>query len=286
MRKKIKLLLALTLLININLLISQNFQIFNNFPPTIEVKAPVFNTLKKYYFKVDPKRNNLIIQDLRISKNGEIHFYQWLYEIPLTQLNKTSFKISKDYINENELQLVISSKNNSIIRYLFQDGKVITISGVNGIILGNWSYSKDLDNLLKKDIETVSINLPKVASDLNNLKTIPEKFKYIGNNVQAINAKMDKDLTIGNGYYLGQISNINFNTINKIKNALKSQNINYSFPLPIIIYADKNGIIESIFIDNKPYEKYCQIDLSNFKPLKPLIFENNNVPAKYVFLLD
>ena len=286
MRKKIKFLLALTLLININLLIGQDFQILNNLPPTIEVKAPVFNTLKRYYFKVDSVKNNLIIQDLRISKNGKIHFYQWLYEIPLSELNNNSFKISKDFINETRLQLVISSKNNSIINYMFQDGKVVTISGVNQIILGNWSFSKDLANLLKNDIETVSNNLPKAASDLNKSKKFSEKFKYIGNNVQAINAKVDKDLRIGNGYYLGQISNINFNIVKKIKKALKTQNINYSFPLPIIIYADENGIIESIFIDNKPYEKYCQIDLSNFKPLKPLIFENNNVSAKYIFLLD
>jgi hypothetical protein len=283
MREKIKLIFALTFIININLLFGQDFQILNNLPPTIEVKAPEFNTLKTYYFKVDSINNNLIVQDLRSSKKGDIHFYQWLYEIPLNKLNKDSFKVSKDF--ENKLQLVISSNNNSILSYMFQDGKVISISGVNNINLGNWNYSTNLSTIIKNDIETVTNNLPITTSDSEKSKNISREFKYNGNNVQAINAKMDTDLTIGNGYYLGQIGDINFKS-KKIKKALKNQNINHNFPLPIIIYADKNGNIESIFIDNKPYEKFCQIDLSIFKQLKPLMFENNYVPAKYIFLLD
>ncbi len=282
MREKIKLIFALTFLININLLFGQNFQILNNLPATNEVRAPEFNTLKTFYFKVDSINNNLIIQDLRSSKNGEIHFYQWLYEIPLKDLKKSSFKVSKGF--ENELQLIISSKDTSILKYMFQNGKVVSISGVNRISLGNWDYSTDLSNILKNHIETVTVNLPIATSDSGKSENFLQKFKYIGNHVRAINAKMDKDLTIGNGYYLGQIENTNFN-VKKIKKALKTQNINYNFPLPIIIYADKNGGIKSIFIGNKPYKKYFKIDLSTFKPLKPLIFKNNNVPAKYIFLL-
>ena len=283
MREKIKLIFALIFIININFLFGQDFQILNNLPSTKEVKAPEFNTSKTYYFKVDSSNKTLIIQDLRSSKKGEIHFYQWLYEIPLNKLNKDSFKVSKDI--ENELQLVISSNNNSILSYMFQDGKVISISGVNRILLGNWNYSKNLSDLLKNDIETVSNNLPVTSSNSEKSENSSLKFKYIRNTVRAINAKMDTDLTIGNNHYLGQISDINFDS-KKIKKALKKQNINYNSPLPIIIYADKNGNIESIFIDNKPYEKICQINLSDFKPLKPLIFENKNVPAKYIFLLD
>lgn len=283
MRKNILLIFVLTFIINCNHLFGQEFQLLNDLPPTIEVRAPEFNTLKTYYFKVDTLNKKLIIQDLRSSQKGNIHFYQWLYEIPLNTLNKDSFKVKKGF--DNELQLVISATKNSILTYMFQNGKVVSISGFNKIILGDWNYSADFSALLKNEIETISNNLPLASSNSEKSGNIPQKFKYIGDNVQAINAKMDTDLTIGNGYYVGHIGDTNFKS-NKLKNALKEQNIDVRTSLPIIIYADKNGTIESIFVDNKPYDKYCQIDLSNFKPLKPLILENNNVPAKYVFLLD
>jgi len=282
MSRKIQLIFALTFITNFNLLFAQDFQILNNLPPTIEVRAPEFNISKIYYFKVDTLNNNLIIQDLRSSKQGDIHFYQWLYEIPLNTLNKESFKVSKGF--DNELQLEISSKNNLILSYMFQNGKVVSINGINKIVLGDWNYSTTFSSLLEENVKTVSSNLPINSSNAEKLEKFSQKFKFIGENVQAINAKIDTDLTIGNGYYLGQMEDVKFNR-NKLKNALKEKNISYSTPLPIIIYADKNGNIESIFVHAKPYEKDVQIDLSNFKALKPLIFEKNNVPAKYIFLL-
>lgn len=281
--KKEKLLLIIAFLISIKTLLSQNFQLLNNLPPTIEVQTPEFKTQKKYYFKVDSKTNNLVIQDLRSSINGKVHFYQWVYEIPISTLSNTSFEIKEDFMNEDEVQLVISSKNNSIISYMFQDGKVITINSMNKVPLGNWSNSKETLKLLNNSVEIILNDLPISKNNGSYIsKNNQGTFKYIRNNVQAINAKMDEDLTIGNGYYLGEIKNINSTVIKKIKNALKTQKISYNIPLPIIIYADKIGNIESVFINNQPYEKYCKLELSNFKPIKL----TKNVPTKYIFLIN
>lgn len=283
MRKKIRLIFALTFFININLLFGQDFQILNDLPSTNEVRAPEFNTKKTYFFKVDTKNKKLIVQELRSSKKGKIHFHQWLYEIPLNTLNKESFEVSNSF--NNELKIVIRTENNSILTYMFQYGKVVSIDVSNKIILGNWNYSKEFFALLQDKIETTTSHLPITTSDSRKSENNHQKFKYIGENVQAINAKMDTDLTIGNGYYFGQIEDVNFNS-KKLKKALKEQNIKHNTLLPVTIYADKNGNIESIFVTNKPYEKYFKIDLSKFKPLKPLMLENKNVPAKYIFLLN
>ena len=118
MRKIIILVLIISSTLNLNLLRGQNSILkLNNLPTTIEVKAPEFNTEKKYFFKIDKFQNNLIIQDLRKSKKGEIHFYQWMYEIPLKHLNSESFKISKDIDNNNEISIGIKvNTSNSIMR--------------------------------------------------------------------------------------------------------------------------------------------------------------------------
>ncbi|MFD0932104.1 hypothetical protein ACFQ0R_05755 [Psychroflexus salinarum] len=282
MKPNFRLIFTFILAIKFSCFFGQNFKTLNNLPPTIEVRAPEFNTSKTFYFKVDSIHNNVIIQDLRSSKNGKVHFYQWLYEIPIEELDKTSFEVSKSF--ENELQLVINTKSNSILKYMFQNGKVVSISTDNKLILGDWNSSPDFLNLLKSNVESVLGNLPLAKSSLEKSKNTDVKFKYVGNKVRAINAEMDEDLSIGNDYYFGQIDDINFN-MRKFKRALKDQNIDYKDPLPIIIYADKEGGIESVFIGSKNDKKHPLIDLSSIKPIKPLSFENKNVPAKYVFLI-
>ena len=284
--KRIALCFTATFIVSFNLIFSQNFQNLNNLPPTVEVKAPNFNTLKSYFFKVDTLKNNLIIQDLRSSNDGKISDYQWLYEIPLNELTNNSFSILIDELNENEVQLVIHSKSKSILSYMFLEGKVVTISSLSSLYLGNWNYSKELVETLNNNITLNSNFLPK--SEPFNFKSnnAPVLFKYVANNVQTINAIMDDDVTIGNGYYLGHFNNLSLSAIKKIKNTLKSQKIKHTNPLPVVIYTDKSGNIELIFTVNKPNEKYAQFNLSTFKSLKPTQFKNKNVPAKYVFLIN
>lgn len=273
-------------IVGFNWVYSQNFQYLNHLPHTNQVKAPNFNTIKSFFFKVDTLKNNLIIQDLRSSNDGKIGDYQWLYEIPLNELTNNSFSVSTDVINENEVQLAIHSKSKSILSYMFLEGNVVAISSLSSLYLGNWNYSKDLVETLNNNITLNSNFLPK--SEPFNFKSnnAPVLFKYVANNVQTINTIIDDDITIGDGYYLGHFNNLNLSTIKKIKNTLKNQKIKYMNPLPVIIYTDKNGNIESIFTVNRPYEKYAHFNLSTFKSLKPTQFKNKNAPAKYVFLIN
>ena len=69
MREKFRLIMIVITILNINNICCQvTFQNLNNLPNTIEVKAPEFNTEKKYFFIIDTFNKNLVIQDLRKSK--------------------------------------------------------------------------------------------------------------------------------------------------------------------------------------------------------------------------
>lgn len=286
MRKKIILILIISSALNINFLRGQNSILnLNNLPTTIEVRAPEFNTEIKYFFKIDMFQNNLIIQDLRKSKNGKIHFYQWMYEIPLNHLNSESFQISKDIDNNNVISISIkANSSNSIMSYMFQDGKVSSIIAVGSISLGKWTYSDSLYNELVKTISSISASFPKQVSSSKGNNSGQSKFKYIAENVTSVNATMDDDLSIGKGYYFEQTSvKLNSKIVKYIKSTLKQQNINYIYPLPIIVYASREGIIESIFIGNEPYDKYCQIELNKLNSKRK---ENLKNPTKFLFLLE
>lgn len=289
MRREITSFLIVLLLLNINYVIGQDiFQKLNELPATIEVRAPEFNTEKKYFFKINTDKNILIIQDLRTSKDGKVHFYQFLYEIPLNQLNSESFKVSN---SDNEISLEIGSERNenAILFYMFQDNKVSSISSANGIPLGNWTYSDSLYNEITQIIKSISDALPKSDPSLKAPKKVSGKFKYIADNVTHDNAEMDDDLSIGKDYYFEQIINPNGSflypkLLKTIKRALKEQNISYTYPLPVIIYANHEGVIESIFIGNVPADKYCTIDLTKLEPIK--IGTKNDRSTKYLFLLE
>jgi len=288
MKKEFTLILSIFILLNINTLRGQNiFKNLNNLPTTIEVKAPEFNTVTKYFIKIDKTKKTLFIQDVRKSKNGKIHFYQWLYEIPLSRLGSDSFRVSKDADNKLRILIKTADKSNSILYYMFQDSKVSSIMAVNVIGLGKWPYSKSLFDKLSKIINSISNSLPKKPAVLTSNKSQSKQvyFKYIANNVIRHNALLNKDLSFWDGYYFSQIinkkgMNLYPQIIRRIKSALKKQNINYKYPTPIIIYTDKKGAVESIFIVNKPTDKYCKIDIRKVKPLKA-----KNNPTKYLFLL-
>ncbi len=272
----------------VNLVCAQDvFFDINSLPVTKEVKAPEFNTVKEYFFKIDSVNNKLIIQDLRKSKKGKVHFYQWVYEIPLNQLNSKSFSVYKNSKNEIKILIKAINKSNSIAFYMFQDNKVSSIMSANTIGLGNWPYSKILFQKISKSINSISNFFPKNVSSSKTSKSKSINFKYISDNVVSKNATMDKDLSIGNGYHFEQIINENnFNLYPKItrriKTTLKKQKISYQYPLPVFIYTNKEGVIESIIVINKPSKKYIEIDLSNLGPIKIGV---NNKPKKYVFLL-
>lgn len=209
-----------------------------------------------------------------------------MYEIPLSHLNSESFQIDHSD-NEISLEIRLAFNENAILSYMFQDGKVSSISSSNGIPLGIWTYFESLYNDLNQTIKSISASLPKPDPSSKATNKVAGKFKYIAGNVTQVNAEMDDDLSIGKDYYFEQISNPNGTPlypklVKKIKSALKEQNISYQYPLPVIIYANQQGIIESVFIGSAPADNYATIDLTKLDPIK----NENNRASKYLFLLD
>lgn len=288
MNKQLLFLTILSLL-NIKYLRGQDLlNKLNDLPTTSEVRAPEFNTVKKYFFKIDSTKNNLVIQDIRKSKDDRVHFYQFMYEIPLNQLNSKSFQITRNDDNQISINIYSTAKDVSIMFYMFDETKVSSLKNVNSVHLFGWPYSKELYEKINEAVDLFSESFPNNDSPLNMTKTQTGSFKYIAKNVTAINAKMDEDLRIFNDYYFKQFisdngSNLYPKMVKEIKKALKSQDINDKNPVPVMIYTDKNGVIESIFIVNQPTNKYCEIDLKNLKPIRDN--NRNNHPTKYVFLL-
>lgn len=285
MKEKILLVIIILTMLNINDIVGQEvFQNLNNLPNTIEVKAPEFNTEKKYYFKFDSFQNVLLIQDLRKSKKDKVHYYQFLYEIPLNKLNSKSFKISKDIDNNNELEIIIRTSTKEIMNYMIQDGEISSISASSAISLGNWTYSDSLFKEISNLIRPISSYLSKESSSFDVKKSYKSTFKFIAENVTSINATMDDDLSIGNGYYYEQIPRkLKSKIVKDIKTSLEQQNINYQYPIPVIIHISKDGILESVFVGNQPFDKYCQIDLRKLNSVK---IENLKRPIKYLFLIE
>lgn len=289
MKFEARILLTLLLPFTIYSLKGQNiYQKLNDLPETIEVRAPEFNTEKKYFFKIDPIKNSLVIQDIRKSKDGNFHFYQFLYEIPLNELNSDSFIVHKDF-DEISIEIRSAANKNSIISYMFQEAKVSSIQASNSILLGNWTYSDNLFGEIQQIIKTISEALPKVDSSVSQAKRIPGKFKFISENVMQVNANMDEDLRIWNDYYFAQIINeygqhLYPKIVKHVKSALKEQNIDSQYPLPIMIYANQDGVIESIVIINMPADSYCEIDAAKLNPIR--IDNIKKQPTKYVFLLE
>ena len=286
MKRKVAILFTYTLFI-INSVHGQNpLYNLNNLPLTDkEVRAPVFDTFSKYFFKIDSTKNNLFIQDIRQSKQGEIHFYQWLNEIPLEELNSNSFQVKKQ---DNLISLEINSSS-SILNYMFQEEQTISVATfAKKLELGPWDYTEALYSEMIKTVEAISTLLPNEKTQVDVKKDKENSgFKYIASKIQAVNPEIAKDSTIGNGYYFKQIVNddgsmIYPDIVKKIKKVLKSEKIDIKAPLPIIIYATNQGVIESIICLNHPSEQYVNIDISRFEPIE---IRNSNHPTKYTFLI-
>lgn len=289
MKIEIKLLIFIVIGFNIHSIKSQNdLQKFNQLPHTIEVRAPEFNTEKKYFFKMDTINHSLIIQDLRMSKDGTVHFYQFLHEIPLGELNSESFKIQKDF---DEITIDISSAPDkiSIMTYMFQEGKVSSIQASNTISLGNWTYSDHLFSQIEQAIKTISATLPQGSPTMATTKRIPGKFKFIDKNVMQVNAHLDDDLRIWNAYHYAPIIDDNGQylhpkIVESVKRALKAQNDPSPYPIPVMVYTNAKGVIENIAVANNLAESSGHIEGTEGNPMT--IKTENGQPSKYVFLLN
>lgn len=274
-------LLYILLLFVVDKIAAQNdLNSINELPITKEVKAPVFNTVSQYNFSVDTLRKILYIQDIRSSKAGKPHFYQWLYEIPVDNLH---FEIERT--PENEIQITVHSSNEkrSFIKYWFQNGKISSVQNVNRIVLGDWESSTI--NLSKiengvKELNKRFLNIGGAEKILNNSEN--GTFKYIAENVRTINVKMDENKLIGN-YALNSF----FNDKDKAKSPTIVQRIDKKItsdidrksPIPVIIYTTADGEYEDIQMLTLNSSFPIKINDSGLESIN-----KSHSPVKYVFL--
>jgi len=259
----------------------------NSLPMTLEVRAPVFNTLKHYNFEVDTIKNNLYIQDKRLSPSNKIHFYQWLYEIPLDNIGDQSFCVNRKGLESETISLSIktSGRQNSILTYWFQNDGISSIMAGSGITLGEWEYSDSLFKYLNMQATNLNSHFNSSGLDQTNNQNETGGFKYVAPNVEKRNVTYAEDLTIGNGYIFkplieaGESYNSN-NLALKVKRYLTKLNGRVTYPIPVIIYASNNDI-EYVAVINPGNTLYLKkVDL------KLKFLDGAIDPSKYVFLIN
>lgn len=251
-------------------------------PPPMEVKAPVFNTISEYNLTIDSLRQVIYIQDIRKSENGRPHFYQWLYELPIDDLK---FEIEKP--DENEINITISSLNNKegFISYWFQDKKISSVLIQKKIVLGKWKLSEDNLNKIENCVQKLTQRFSNIKSSKIILDESKEgSFKYIANNIETRNAKIDENRRIGDylleSFFIDNNKPKSSKIVHRVEKKIKENNINTQVPIPVIIYSDGNGNYENIEILSTNSSYPVQINSLKIKPFNKL-----KSPTKYLFLV-
>jgi len=269
-----------------------NFSQLNHLPQTKLVSAPEFDTHKKYFFGVDSIHHLLIIQDYRFSAGkAKTHFYQWVYEIPLEDLNINSFiaRVCPDDTSSIEISIATTANKTSIIDYMFYDNKAAVIRSRDLLTLGPWPKSQELMNEIKENLKIISSGLKDHQNNTNHRKLVTSSFKYKAENTTTI-GQFDTDTRLNNYYFalnFPELREISFAKLDKeIRQKNTAQPSDMRHPVPVMVYFNQSGECESVFSINKdvPYQK--NFDLSTLNIGMPLKYKNENIKVKYVYLLS
>lgn len=281
MLNKILLLVILTLF-SLQIYGQKDLDLLNKLPETEEIRAPEFNTVAKYNICVDSLYRKIYIQDIRKSRGGKLHYYQWLYELPFI-----NFKFEPKITDDNEISITISSQSSekNFINYWFQDNKISSISNQKVIKLGNW---KNTDKNLER-IKECTKKLSEYFSTFTITQETPidsesGTFKYVADNVSKVNLKMDDDKKIG-AYVLDPFFDDNdrpksTQLLNRLKKESKKDNFDNNSPIAVIIYSESDGDFESIQLISSNLDYPIQFDHSKIKPIN-----KTNSPTKSLLLL-
>lgn len=276
------LLITLITFFSINIYGQRDLGFFNELPETEEIRAPEFNTVTKYNISVDSLYRKIYIQDVRKSKDGKLHYYQWLYELPLENL-----KFEPQITDDNEISIVISSPTlkSNFISYWFQENKISSILNRNVIKLGNWENTNENLETIKECTRKLSDYFSTfISSQKNSNDSESGSFKYIANNVTKVNAKMDDNKKIG-AYLFEPFFDENnrpksTQLLNILKKELKKNNFDNNSQIVVLIYSSADGNFESIQLINMNRDYPIQFDHFKIKPIN-----KTNSPTKNLLLL-
>ena len=296
-----------TLTLIISFLIFSNIIIYgqsitdqlNKLPPTLVERAPEFDIEKKFDFSFDSINNLLIIQEIhRKPDTKEIHFYQTIYEIPLSDLAIGSFRVAKDPYDDSKLVLKIGTVKDraSIIYYSIGTEEVILIQTQGEINLGSWNYSEDLKNEINNTLKALIELVPNKSYETNIFVKTGEVggYKYLSERVTFPSATVNNKVLNDDYYYSSSLksptfysgTNNEYSSNLKFGKDLKTELIRNNIQIgksPVLIHIDENGILKSLFVMNLSNEENRKLDLSKFSNFSPGNDGSGNLKTKYLF---
>jgi hypothetical protein len=278
----------------------QNFiEQFNDLPPTITVRAPVFDVEKKYYIDIDSLHQLIIIQDFRRNPgNKEPHFDQLIYEIPFSELSLGSFRVARDADDKSLINLKIGTVENktTIIQYFIRDDRVVAIQSQDILELGPWELDEPLEKKLKECIKLLTDKISNKSYNTNLFGLIKSSHKYASDIVTTV-GPTDKDKRLSFGYYYApslqsppyysttkNSNSSDSKLIKDIKNELKKINSGSTEITPVFVYISASGQIESLHFCNRQtaQENFDLKQLDTFKAGKE---GNTDVKCKLLLMI-
>lgn len=271
----------------------------NRLPPTTVQRAPEFDIEKKYIFSIDSINNLLFVQDFgRKPDSYEEHPIQTIFEIPLADLNKGSFLVSKSSANIEFLSLSIGTTNNktSIIQYWLRNDQIVAIMAHDFLRLGTWSYTDLLESELI-GISKLFMEIIPNKSGLTKFSGMRTIYKYASEKAIAIGQKDTvKELNSGY-YYVCSLKNPSFYAGKKnfessnikltrdLKAELEKVTDKISSSNPVFVNVGNTGKIESIFFLNQTINENKNIDLNNLRTFNPGNDGAQNVKNKILLVI-
>ena len=272
------LLIILVALFSINSYGQRDLDFLYRLPDTKEINSPEFNTIAKFNISVDKLYRNVYIQDIRTSKKNGLHFYQWLYELPLENI-----KFETEITDENEILITIRSPalGKNFISYWFQDNKISSVRNQNVITLGKWENTVE-------NLESITACTTKLSEYFSTFSTSeknasdPESgsFEYIASNVKRVNAEVNTNSKIGAYSFDPFFDENNKPQSGELLNSLKKIKLDNNLPTAVIIHSSADGNFENIQLINATKDYPIPFDHLKIKP-----FNKTNLPTKNLLLL-
>lgn len=272
------LLIIFLTLFSINNYGQRDFDFLKELPDTEEIKSSEFNTFAKFNISVDTLNQSVYIQDIRTSRQGKFHHFQWLYELPLENL-----KFEPKITDENEILIVISSptSGSNFIAYWFEDHKISSIQNKNVIALGRWENTTENLETIKECTKKLSDYFSTFSASQNAPNNSASgSFIYTARNVTKVNVRMDNQSKIGAYFFDPFFDENNRPKSSQLLSSLKKVKFKDNSPTTVIIYSSADGNLENIQLINSSRDYPIPFNHLKIKPIN-----QTNLPTKNLMLL-
>lgn len=246
---------------------------FNNLPSTNTVRAPEFDVVRKYSMSFDKNMNLLLIKEFNFGSETNLpHSIQRMYEIPTVSLSLSSFMVEIDEAsNEINIRILLNNTQPQLHEYWMHNTEVVSILNRSNLYLGPWKYSKELEKSLSEIVNQIGEYYAKASTIESSLQGTKKSVYKYGSERATLIGEKDLDGKLNGEYYFPysitdppQFQNYKNLTLAEkaIKKSIVKQMGTRSGELsgiPIFIYLDQNGKVESIFIGSDILSEFNEI---------------------------